>query len=142
MPRGRRYCGSPSYTVVLFKNFSQKNPVFSVDPLLNVSLDRCLSSFSTNTRCSTSTITSYSPLSFLRRAKKSRLCWFTCVNEFVLINNLLNLYIVWWLRKYDKHLIFSLEYFYQYFKMKFDQFSDMILLVYMNICSYSKYVRR
>ena len=94
MPRGRRYCGSPSYTVVLFKNFSQKNPVFSVDPLLNVSLDRCLSSFSTNTRCSTSTITSYSPLSFLRRAKKSRLCWFTCVNEFVLINNLPNLYIV------------------------------------------------
>ena len=94
MPWGRRYCGSPSYTVVLFKNFSQKNPVFSVDPLLNVSLDRCLSSFSTNTRCSTSTITSYSPLSFLRRAKKSRLCWFTCVNEFVLINNLPNLYIV------------------------------------------------
>ena len=94
MPRGRRYCGSPSYTVVLFKNFSQKNPVFSVDPLLNVSLDRCLSSFSTNTRCSTSTITSYSPLSFLRRAEKSRLCWFTCVNEFVLIDNLPNLYIV------------------------------------------------
>ena len=94
MPRGRRYCGSPSYTVVLFKNFSQKNPVFSVDPLLNVSLDRCLSSFSTNTRCSTSTITSYSPLSFLRRAKKSRMCWFTCVNEFVLINNLRNSYIV------------------------------------------------